>query len=106
MLCEFNDKAVAVLSHPATVAVWWLASASSFLWTIFQFSEIALTMALSFLALAYASAISERQLRTESTDKARDVALHRKIDDLIKAIPAADDELIGSEPDPVDKTQR
>lgn len=100
--CAFNDRAVALLSHPLMVAVWWAASAISTGTAIYNPSEVAITLALSFLALAYSSAIAERQLRTEDTDRGRDDALHKKIDDLIRAIPEAHDELAGSEPDPVD----
>lgn len=98
-LCKFNDRAVALLSHPFVVAVWWTASAGSIAATIYHPTEILGTLALSFLALAYASAISERQIRTEDTTKGRDEALHHKIDTLIKAIPDADDELVASEPE-------
>lgn len=101
-LCTFNDRAVALLSHPMVVALWWTASAASITFTAYKPTEIAGTLALSFLALAYSSAISERQLRTEDTDRAREEALHAKIDDLIRAIPEAHDELAGSEPNRVD----
>lgn len=101
-LCSFNDRMVKFLSHPLVVAIWWVASGASLTWCLVKPSEIAMTLALSFLALAYASAISERQLRTEDTDRARDNALHKKIDDLIRATPGAHNELAGSEPTRVD----
>lgn len=104
-LCEFNDKAVAALSQPFIVAGWWVASAAAFVWTLVQPSMISGTLTLSLLALAYSSAIYERQIRTESTDKARDEALHSKIDELIRAVPEADTSLMHSEPEltPADK---
>jgi hypothetical protein len=97
-LQQFNDFAVGALSHPLVVALWWLASGASLVVTAISPSMIAATLALSFLALAYGSAIAERQLRTEGTDKARDVALHKKIDALLVGVPEADEELAGSEP--------
>lgn len=84
------------------VAIWWLASATSIAFAVYKPTEVAITLALSFLALAYSSAISERQLRTECTTRERDIALHAKIDELVHAIPEANDDLAGSEPDPVD----
>lgn len=99
LLCKFNDRAVAFLSHPLVVALWWVASAVSIAATIYHPSEITTTLALSFLALAYSSAISERQIRTEDTTKERDITLHKKIDELLKAIPEAHTELVASEPD-------
>lgn len=100
--CSFNDKAVALLSHAGVVAVWWVASAGSIAMSAVRPSETTITLALSFLALAYSSAISERQLRTEQITRERDDKLHAKIDELLIDIDEVDDTLAGSEPKMVD----
>lgn len=96
-LRSFNDKAVKLLSHPFMVGMWWTSSFMSLVWLVTDPSEVSATLMLSFLALAYGSAIAEKQVRTEDRDEHRNNMVHAKLDTLISAIPEADDNLQGAE---------
>lgn len=97
-LQRFNDWAVRALSHPMVVALWWIASAAAITASAIHPNEVTATLALSFLALAYGSAIAEKQLREEGIEHERDCAMHAKLDALVLATAGAPDEVAASEP--------
>lgn len=68
-------------------------------WFWFGFHADGLTAALSILAITLTQMVLNGQYERESEAHRRDVAMHAKIDELIKATKRARDEMVGIEED-------
>lgn len=91
---RLSDRGADLAAHPFAQAALLALSAG---WIAAGAPIDALTLALSILAITLSQMVLNRQSRREADDRARDEAMHAKLDELIHGVPQADDGLAGIE---------
>ena len=95
--CAVSQRTVTLFAASYMVLALVILSVASAGFTLIARTELAMTLFLSILALALTSAILFVGEQREERARARDEAMHAKLDSLLRGVKDADERLAGSE---------
>lgn len=104
--CLFDRLAAAAAHHAGRPIAQLCFVAFCVAWLVLGLGEERLTLALSVLAITLTQMVLGYQSAREREDRRRDVALHAKMDELIRATTGARDDLAHLEDQAEDEIER